>query len=219
MKITHHLFGGLFFYTYICTLIKNKNIMSENFTVSSLAERIKADNERFKKSTKAEKRVIIAQDCLDRIRLSQIIPKFGSFCSLKVRKDESTSLKAVLDTEDQPICSSCAKGSLFMSYLGRVNQFTVYDLEYNSGNSAYDDSHLKLLEIFSKKQLSLIEFFFEGEQYVYKAFKFDKHIIEAYRERIIGGYDTRTLEGANLMLIELCNNIIKNKGTFKLPKK
>lgn len=193
--------------------------MSETFTVSSLAERIKADNEKFAKATKAEKRVIIAQDCLDRIRLAQIQPKFGSFCSLKVRRPEFTSLKAVLDTEEQQVCSSCAKGSLFMSYLGRVNQFTFNDLLYNSGNSAYDDSHLKLLEIFTKKQLSLIEFFFEGEQYIYKTFKFDKDIIEAYRERIIGGFDHRTLEGANLMLTELCNNIIKNKGSFKLPKK
>lgn len=193
--------------------------MSEKFTVSSLAEKIKADNEKFEQATKAEKRVIIAQDCLDRIRMAQIIPKFGSFCSLKVRKPEFTSLKEVLDTEEQEVCSSCAKGSLFMAYLGRVNQFTINDLEYNSGNSGGDDAHFKLLEIFSKEQLSLIEFFFEGEQYVYKNFKFDRNIIEAYRERIIGGYDHRTLEGANLILTELCNNIIKNKGKFKLPKK
>lgn len=193
--------------------------MSEKFTVSSLAEKIKADNERFEKATKAQKRVIIAQDCLDRISLAQIQPKFGSFCSLKVRKPEYTSLKAVLDTEEKEVCSSCAKGSLFMSYLGRVNQFTIEDLNYNSGNSGHDDAHYKLLEIFSREQLSLIEFFFEGEQYVYKEFRFNKSIIEAYRERIIGGYDHSTLEGANLMLIELCNNIIKNKGTFKLPKK
>lgn len=193
--------------------------MSKNFTVSSLAEKIKADNEKFEQSSDAEKRVIIAQDCLDRIGLAQIVPKFGSFCSLKIRKPEFTSLKAVLDTEEEQVCTSCAKGSLFMAYLGRVNQFTVNDLEYNSGNSGGDDAHYKLLEIFTREQLSLIEFFFEGEQYVYKEYKFDKNIIEAYRERIIGGYDHRTLEGANLMMIELCKNIIKNKGTFKLPKK
>lgn len=193
--------------------------MSENLTVSSLAEKIKADNEKFEKATNAQKRVMIAQDCLDRIRMAQIIPKFGSFCNLRISKPEHTSLKSVLDTEEQEVCSSCAKGSLFMAYLGRVNQFTTNDLEYNSSNSGHDDAHLKLLEIFSKEQLSLIEFFFEGRQYIYKEYKFDKDIIDAYRERVIGGYDHRTLEGANLMLTELCNNIIKNKGTFKLPKK
>lgn len=190
--------------------------MSNKFTVESLAEKIKADNEKFEQATLAEKRVLIAQDCLERIGLRQITPKFGSFCNLQVNAKYEESVKEILDTNTEVVCTSCAKGSLFMAYLGRVNNFSVEDLKFNSSNGSYDDSHQKLLEIFSQEQLSLIEFFFEGCQYIYKSFRFNESAIRAYRDRIIGGYDHRTLDGANRLLKELCNNIIENNGTFIL---
>jgi len=191
--------------------------MSKKFTVDSLANKIKADNEKFEQATKAEKRVMIAQDCLVRINMKQIKPLFGSFCKLKTNSHSETSIKDVLEKE-RLVCTSCAKGSLFIAYLGRVNNFTVEDLHDNNSNSGYDESHLKLLEIFTRKQLALIENFFEGKQFIYYEYNFDDRIIEKYREKIIGGYDHRTPEGADNLLRELCKNIIKNKGTFKLPK-
>jgi hypothetical protein len=37
LKITHHLFGGLFFYVYICTLIKKHTyIMKNNAEITQL---------------------------------------------------------------------------------------------------------------------------------------------------------------------------------------
>lgn len=134
----------------------------KKFTVASLAKKIEADNEKFNSANKAEQRVIIAEDCLIRIELQQIEPKSGTFC--KIIASVGSNVKSVLNTTKTQVCTSCAKGSLFMSYVGRVNNYNSSSITMD--NSLNDIEHIKLLEIFSIEQLALIETFFEGKQYI-----------------------------------------------------
>ncbi len=137
----------------------------KKLTVESLAKKIELQNEKFNSATKEEKIVMIVKDCLDRIELNQIIITKGNFCNLDTSLID-VNLKSTLATTNTAICSACAKGSLFMSYIGRVNNYITNKNQF--GNSEEDLEHRKLLEIFSLDQLALIEMAFEGQQYIDK---------------------------------------------------
>ncbi len=184
----------------------------KKFTVVDLAEKIKSENEAFEKMTKAEKRVVIAKDCLLRIELEQIVPERNKFCRLAGEYEYSSkSIQETLNTTNKLVCSACAKGSLFMSYIGRVNKTNFTDID--NDNSKRDSDHKKLQEIFTLKQLSLIEYVFEGSQYIYSDNK-DKNIIHDSSKMV--AFRSKYEYNDELTLKAICENIIKNKGTFKL---
>ena len=188
-------------------------------TVESLAKKIDKDNEMFNKATKAQKRVIIAQDCLDRIKLEQIIPFSGRFCDVKPNFEYSDkNIKNELNSYKGVICSACAKGSLFMSYVGRTNKYNFNNIE--GDNDRNNKDHSKLLQIFTLRQLALIEYVFEGTQHIHYDKKGERitfyyyYDVLEFRNKVFnlkgdGDKDTK-------LMIAICNNIIENKGTFKL---
>jgi hypothetical protein len=103
-------------------------------------------------------------------------------------------------------CEVCAKGGLFVSYIGRVNNFSDDCL----GNDESNEAHKKLLEVFTLRQLAIIEYAFEGTQYIYSVnipYDLEKKLHKFYDEN----YDDD-----DKRLIKICENIIKNKGTFKI---
>ncbi len=175
--------------------------------VETLIKNIEASNEVFNKATKAEKRVMIAQDCIARINVKLLFPNRGSLI-------KSESLSVNKETLNSVECQVCAKGGLFASYVGRVNNFDART-SICGWNSPKNDLHRKLSEIFTYKQLSLIEMAFEGRKYLYLDNKgndisFDNKTYikaESYRN---------SFESADECLIEICENIIRNKGTFKI---
>jgi hypothetical protein len=187
----------------------------ENFTIVDLGKKIEAENAEFEKMSKAEKRVVIAKDCLVRIKLEQINPSKGRFCSLIDDYAYShLNIKTVLNSESTNLCSACAKGSLFLSYVGRVNNITFNQIQ--GFNGLGDSDHKKLLEIFTARQLSLIEIAFEGHQYI--SYDTNNHYID-FSEGIIykiEKFREKHNYNAESILIDICNNIITNKGTFKM---
>lgn len=196
-------------------------------TLKQLAQEIKKDNDAFDNLSKAEKRVAIARDCIERIKLSQFNADTGAIVggvNLKYYQ-EACNVKDVLNSDDKFNCRVCAKGGLFMSYLGRVNNF-----DFTRGIEACEQDNntpnmLKLMEIFSDKQLIYIETAFEGYQVIGTLKNFDSYSLpndkynkaKAFNET----FDMRDENGdfiynENAKLIAICENIIKNKGTFKL---
>jgi hypothetical protein len=211
-------------------------------SIQQLADKIETENKLFNSLTANEKKVIIAQDCLIRIHAQQIIPYCGMFLNNSSDlRHIAQPIQSQLNTPEVGIhCEACAKGSLFLSYIGRVNQFNPSDLE--NGNHISDPQHQKLLEVFTEQELAYIEFAFEGEQYI-KAPEKDygigeEPIIFTEEEKIkakqfyvdYGGehwgdprFDTFSIadnEGSESetesRLIAICLNIIKNKGEFIL---
>ncbi len=176
--------------------------------LKELFKSIEEQNEVFNTSSKAEKRVMIAQDCLVRIKLNQLKSNKGRMFTnnLFVNTDGDTSLKSLLNKDKNPLkCSVCAKGGLFMSYVGRVNECPVYDVSDDTGLNS--KPMRKLLEIFSAKQLSLIETAFEGDTFSWNKTLSDNYVRKALR--FFDRYNVKNRLGA------ICENIIENKGTFK----
>lgn len=185
--------------------------------LESLKEKIESQNAEFDAMTNAEKRVAVAQDCLDRIEIGQIHPDGGLFFSKQVfnasfnENEEivcSWNLKDVLNSEI-PTCSACAKGGLFLSYVGRVNNYSIGDI--SDGNDELNNNHKKLLEIFDIEQLSAIEFAFEGRQHIHNDLNGNKIYHKKYDE--LYSFSDKFTTYKDLM-IDICKNIIENKGTF-----
>jgi hypothetical protein len=210
--------------------------------IQQLADTIETENKLFNSLTNEEKKVVIARDCLIRIQAQQIIPYCGMFLNNPSDlKHIAQPIQSQLNTPEVGIyCEACAKGGLFLSYIGRVNQFNPSDLE--NGNHITDPQHQKLLEVFTERELAYIEYAFEGEQYI-KAPEKDydngeEPIIFTEEERIkvrefyvqYGGehwgdpkddtFSNASNEGSeeetNERLIAICETIIRNKGEFIL---
>jgi hypothetical protein len=167
---------------------------------NAFLKRIEKTNELFNSSTPEEKRVMIAQDCIDRIKAKLLEPQRARIIRLpnwaNVNKENVNSIT----------CEVCAKGGLLASYVGRVNNFD--ESSYISNN---DDNiaHNKLLEIFTLEQLAIIEYAFEGVKYIH-SINVSLNLEGALRDFY------RSYETDEERLIAICENIIKNNGDFVL---
>jgi hypothetical protein len=175
-------------------------------TLEQLNNNIQQDNEAFNKLSKSEKRVQIAKDVLDRIEIKQLTLKQGKILNLiDFRSYEyDVSLKEVLNTQKVE-CTVCAKGGLFMGYVGRTNDFQVGSMD---GDPSMTTSEMfKLRELFTQKQLNTIEYVFEGSPYEGRF---------TTREATRAVAMCRKYNDSTERMQAICENIIRNKGAFKL---
>lgn len=198
--------------------------------IAKLRKQIEESNELFQAMSNDEKKVQIAKDCIERIKIKQFQPYSGAVISggsiRKLNKGFKieTSLKEVLNNDNVIPCDVCAKGGLFMSYIGRTNELKLCELSFNKSelldeftdpNSPTTIEHTKLLEIFDIRELSYIECAFEGTQYLEEDLK-GKAIAFSSVE-YLKAHDFYCLHiNENDRLITICNNIIQNKGRFTL---
>lgn len=155
----------------------------------------KVKKTKFELATKAEKRVIIAKDVILQIKAK----KFKATSNVYIRPSKkfsefgkfTDSLKDVLPAffESGATCSCCAKGALFISTVSKRNECTI-DETKNLGSYEIVQN---LSDIFTESQLDKIEQYFEGW---------------------VGEYDIDYPDTDNRLIV-ICNNIIKNNGTFK----
>jgi hypothetical protein len=196
----------------------------------ALNAKIEESNDTFLNASKATKRMMLAQDVLDRIELGQLKPeRTGStvrmieenhfvgdnfqfdevFSAYKDQKD--VSIKETLQNPTVQ-CEVCAKGGMFLALIGRVNDFTWKHF------SPYTNHDLppqqKLLEIFSEKMLAAIEAAFEGSTHVdvylnggFLMWDLSDHTY--FRNFYEAHYGSPTNR-----LKAICTNIIQNEGSF-----
>lgn len=140
---------------------------------AKLAKQIEASNKTFSAASKAEKRVLIAQDVIARIKTGQYTAKNGVYWvpNKKFRDridqayfdDEATGLREVI-VSGEAQCSCCALGSLITSCVAKTNNVLLKD---SNALDFLDDSldvarKAGLGKYFTTKQLDLIENAFEG---------------------------------------------------------
>jgi hypothetical protein len=194
-------------------------------SIKNLAQFIEQSNELFNSMTIEEKKMQIAKDCIKRIEIGQLEPLQGAIISTKAintfRAKKTLSVKEIINDDTMlPTCQVCAKGGLFLAYVGRVNEFSTLSLTLdtrNEYNTVNDDEHKKLLQLFTARELAHIEFAFEGRQCLRydtesKPINFDTLEIK----RILN-FKSKYFN-PEIRLVEICKNIIRNKGTFKLSK-
>jgi len=169
---------------------------------------VNTTNKAFSKANKARKRVLIAKDVILRVALNNVNIKTGNFLSKSDflhALNRQLSFKDVLNNNNET-CKVCAKGALFCSIIGRINNVTINDIQ-GDRNSLIDNNHKQLLKYFSAEQLDMIETAFESGSYL--------NIISAdAKDKCVEFYKQYTYPTDRL--IAICENIINNKGTFVL---
>lgn len=177
-------------------------------TFKEFVEQIEKENEEFLNLPKNKKKVRLAQDVLARLKFNNIKPSQGHFY---VSRYSSKSAKQILNNPSSVTCQCCAKGSLFLSYIGRMNNYTF---KRNQSPSLIDENgeeHKKLLEIFTIEELDAIEIAFEGQSYLYVIPQEEVDKVLAWRKKLKQG---DTDKGITKIFKAICNNIIKNDGEF-----
>jgi len=204
--------------------------MKNTKTVEKINKALLKSNAAFKKATKAEKRVMIAKDVLAQIKAKRYIPESGTWvdANWNIRGGideihETDSVQKLFADRTIETCSVCALGGLFMSCTNLNNNTCVSDINYGGEGTEIgeriqggDTLSNGLNKIFSKKQLQLIEVYFEkGDGWFGE---------DGYTGNYIGE-DSRHVEYFNdaypdddERLVEIMKNIVANDGTF-VPSK
>lgn len=185
-------------------------------------------NRVFKKASNAKKRVLIAKDVLKQIAVKKFLPRPGYWYHLPPSIDncpqsDAPLQQALLSTNKREACTGCALGSLFISCTLFNNNVTISEAETENANGAFGRAidtefetkpvfHNGLDQIFSRKQLELIEYVFEQRG----LFDHDTQLAmsTAAKDAWLAKFPARKSH-AKARLIAIMKNIIANNGTFK----
>lgn len=193
--------------------------MKKEFKIVTMSKR------QFDKLSPAKKRIAVARDVLDRIELGQLTPNAGLFC--KMLAGERTNLKIHQQLESTTFkCEVCAKGGLFLSYIGIVNNYpiTIGRLSQEGGEHIYSEPMEVLSEIFSKKQLAYIETAFEEHYYYWNVdlTAGEMSMCENFCNDLQRQYVNNKInhiQFSEKKIKRILKNIIANNGTFNPQKK
>ncbi len=192
--------------------VKKKRIK----TPKQVAALIKRRNKVFNRATLAEKRVLIAKDVLEQLKLKVIVAESGVYFKSRQIEDltdfsfrrngeetqanyEKGLREAVLSGEVNR-CRACAKGSLLLSCVLYRNQVKLGDaMDALDGRMPTAG----LNRIFTEAQLDLMEDVFEDN-----LCDDEKALYPKLAKMARIGSDRRRLTA-------IMRNVIKNKGTFQ----
>lgn len=189
---------------------------------------LKREKDEYKKMTKAEKRVAIAQDVIAQIKCETYVPQSGVYVDIDT-SEKSDDIGQDLDdieqksadlliTEGMVQCTVCAKGAMFMSHIRKDSDTcTLSDAMEGQDENVIEN---RLTDTFSEEQLDLIESAFESDGSFYA----DNHDEDSYDDD--GDFSPGSLGNKaqkygsrynddQKRLLAIMRNIIRNKGTFK----
>lgn len=197
-----------------------------------------------KNASKKAHRIFFAKDAIRRVKMNQLIVGCGY---LKVKngyhiEENGTKtaiytkkgLQAFLKREDSK-CEACALGGLMAGYIAKEDSTTLSDMK--SRTSVEN----RLGKYFDKKQLALIELAFEAgdmdrgaiphydhspqeaEEYDFDRYevnidKFPRKLLSKDEMDAAIGFGNKHIDDTERFLA-IMNNIIRNDGTFTLPKR
>lgn len=192
---------------------------------------LKREKDEFKKMSKAEKRVAVAEDVIAQIKAEVYTPESGTYVRFEhTSKAVEKGYYSLGDLYAKPAdlmmdegmlnCNVCAKGAMFLSHIRKDSDECTVSQAADGGDEQIIEN--RLTDLFSEEQLDLIEAAFETEAHHYT----DDHgtdddfnedgdpkrgTIGAKAERFGDKYSTDQRR-----LMAIMRNIIRNKGTFKL---
>jgi hypothetical protein len=174
-----------------------------------LERRLRDRNQAFQGATVAQKRVLIAKDVLKLISEDKVDIKKGNFIVVPLISEEVGECQANKAVEEGKVkCTVCAKGSLFLGHVYRTNNIIVDDLDTGNGSNEIAN---RLKNVFTEKQLDLIETAFEGEYYNWNG----KSLLNEKEEQKALEFFENSHFNPTERLKAILKNIISNSGTFK----
>jgi len=192
--------------------------MAKNVRYFTIEER----NDWFAKLPPAKKRVQIAKDVIEQLDLKKFVSSPGTYFNLKDVPDSydygNHELQKVLN--DSGECKVCAKGAIFATKVLNYNNCVINtDDKFYFGTLELKESILSenLSDIFSKKQLDLIENAFECDYTNICSDEDDVHLSDLVRARFMYGYICDDPDSTERMRL-IMQNIIDNNGTFVVDK-
>lgn len=181
---------------------------------------IRKANAAYKKATPEQRRVMLARDARKEIEKGRYNVDQGTFVRLPFDfyDDVSAQLQPLLHDPQQPACTVCADGALFLSAIRFRNDCTV-------GHADSLDNRLPTeLKEFSAAQRRLIEIAFEEGCGFYGVERGqtgdgDEFIPTEADKQAAAWSGEHGLYDDTERLLAILTNIIRNKGTFKPTEK
>lgn len=195
------------------------------------------------KKTKQQRRIEILKDAISQIKANKIRANAGQVVSLSydltnldTSSNGNTEAKPILekffkDKELKNPCDACARGALLLCTVHKENDFILSDFSEVSGKFGEDNiTDQRLLRLFSKTQLALMENAFECTDYItdYIHDDINEGFYDSWEENYSINYEILTksqmrkslefggkYEDENKRLIAIFRNAIKNGGIFK----
>ncbi len=204
------------------------NLTAFNKKIRRYWKKIQKTNKGFKRASKAEKRVLVAQDAIDWVKRGLINPTPDRYLDMGSVKEEHMP-EAFLDRDlDAPVqlheqildraqegvaCDACGLGGLLVAFCLRFDD-VKYQEDLECTLDLDEEQMEPLNNIFDGKQLGLIETAFEcwGPGSATFCSTIFGHILptEARRAANFGNqYDDEK------RFLAIMENIVRNKGTFK----
>lgn len=170
----------------------------------SIAKTILKTNAAFEKANPAQRRVIIAEDALQQLKIGKFIATPGTYVNACELADEAelkgeVQLNTLLHNPTlKSSCDVCARGALLLSAVRHRNDCTIDD-----GGTTSEDSWVRE---FSEQQ-EVIEAAFEDYEY-----DGDNENGNLWCNKFLS---KKERDNATTRLELILKNIIRNKGTFK----
>tara|TARA_R110000868_G_scaffold1729_1_gene13860 strand:- start:956 stop:1504 length:549 start_codon:yes stop_codon:yes gene_type:complete len=175
-------------------------------------KQIKIWNNIFTKATKKEKKILIAKDILANLKLKKYIANSGSYFD-KATLGDTIGYESDLQENFNKIenCYCCQLGACLLSSTKFQNKLTPDDL---SGSNS--SSWKQLLNIFTIRELAIMEQCFEGGSY------FDQSIVAYDTFQYVLDSDLKEkcddfqyhFDSDEDRMKAICNNIIKGKQIY-----
>jgi hypothetical protein len=206
----------------------NKQAMS---TLRKIRKDIKKKNAEFEKLPADERRIIIALDVIDQLRIGKLIAERGTWIGIGEDQSDREILVNQMDKQLNTVigsqsCTTCAIGGMFVCAVKRADRLKVKEIETVKDKSEElsptdwvdptpdgVDLFSYLKRFFSEDQLNLIEIAFEkGDggvkmEYMNTEQEDAKYFIES-----------DDVEASDRMRF-IMENIVVNGGTFKPGKR
>jgi hypothetical protein len=165
---------------------------------------IEKTNKTFDAASINKQRMMIINDAIIRIKSKNLKADTGNILDIS-RVSRDSSLKDIINTADNG-CRVCAKGALFCSLIGRVNQITIDDFDTKvNPNSIESIEMIELQKYFSLEQIDLIETAFEGCSYLEVIKPIEMKKAELFHV---------TYSDKELRMLAILDNMVENKGIF-----
>lgn len=208
--------------------------------MKKLSKKRKTKKVPFSQLSPEKKRVAIARDVLEQIRIGRYISNGGSYIDALQMKDgkdkwDMNNLDIKSNFGKIKNCKVCAMGACLMSITKFENKLDFYDIGNEIDNLNNEKTKILFQSIFSPEQLLLIERAFEGKsggttvgvnifrlseddfkskinkcQKFYKKFELKPKKDATRKEK-----ENRTRLNHQNRMVGIMKNIISNKGEFK----
>lgn len=177
----------------------------------------------FKALPKEKQKVLIMKDVILQVETAKFCVKKGKYLEIERNSADVNDSAREAILENKIKCSGCARAAMFISAVKFLNKLEVRELtdyKFNYITDSWCNSRASSFigRLFNKTEQRIIETVFEGtEGFIEHNNALRKSALE-YREKLEkkhGKLDT-FLRLDEYILIQICKNVIRNKGTLKL---